>query len=1248
MPRQIDLFPQNLQVTNDPNNQISVTAAQINNLNDQIPAAIAAAEAAFLNSVLTAIDQATGLDLVDWLADAQAFFNSISASLQQSWLNLQNFLNGLAQTADADVTLALQWLQGQFNQLQALLQQSWLSFQNLLNGIIQEADADVAAVVAYLNDVGESATKAWTQIEDFITTGDWSDLTTAWNDLMLGIFGSSTSLGLVGLIPAPAVVNVTQNLQPVWDFPDSASVSAAGQWSWDGSQDHTGVTGSGSAKYACNGALGALRGIPGAVSPSQTVTPSAWVMWSGLTASSGTSPIQLELIPYSGAGSSLFAGTPVTIASVTSPGSSHAWEELTGTYTVPSSGVTAVQLRLVVTADATAGSIWWDDCQADLSGGFLADLQSDTNDIINSFAPGGTVGEFQTGVTNLLALFGLTPADVGGATVIDTVWTDVINDIINPLNALEISAINGLATALSALLGTTTFQTLIDSVANALGHSGTGHTITNIETYLGLIPPTNVTNVLGGANLGADVSSVNTAVSAVQTDFTDIVNSFAPGGTVTQFVTGVQNLLAILGLTSSSVGSATNLTTIWTAIVNDIINPLNAIETQAVNIVGDIEQSAVDGLTDVWDWLTGSSTPPTSSSVTQVQAGAVPAVGNQANLLDAVQAGWDALVQAFTGTTDTGHSLGGLANAASTTATTASNAQTVAQAATMVQAQQTAAKAAYAAFGDVTADVTFEVGPTYNLASMPTISVTAASSAIGYIVTPDNVNKLSVLFVAETVGTVTGVYINVYSVGAAGLCTNVIAGSNIVSEIGTLEAVIYDDFASALTVTPGSQWAIEAVVTGSGSLAMMGLGPSWAPTNSVVPLGTSGGTRTSTPTHNAAGAGSFTTASSTTFSWSHTLSSSATGILIEFVANGAVSSVKVGGVTATLLGSKVIASSITAYVYGLLSPPTGTQTVLVTLTTSTSLNGNSDSYIGVSSFGTAATNSGAGTTASVVVSSASGQTAVAAMFDDSGGALSAFNQTSRWNTGSSFYAGVFGDAAGASTITFQATSPGPWAAIGVSLVGSATPTPPGTFTPTATTSIPLFGMSANGGTSTPVFAPETANYTTHGTYTFTLPTWFKAGVDFLDAILLGPGGGGGGGIGDAGSSGGTTSVTVGGTTITAASGSGAAAGNTNAAGAVGASPGNQTYQSTTYYGGSASSYSYGLVTVGSSPGGGGAGGGTSGTYGFGGHSGAWTTHTFNPTGTTVSVTVGAGGSGSPFFGAEDGADGAVWLVARQA
>jgi hypothetical protein len=296
-------------------------------------------------------------------------------------------------------------------------------------------------------------------------------------------------------------------------------------------------------------------------------------MWSGLTAAGGTSPIQLELIPYSGAGSSLVAGTPVTIASVTSPGSSHAWEELTGTYTVPSSGVTAVQLRLVVTADATAGTVNWDDCTADLSGGFLADLQADTNDVVNSLAPGGTAAEFVTGIQNLLALFGLSKSTLGSATDLTAFWTAIVNDFINPLNALEISAVNGLATALSALLGTTTFQTLLDSVANALGHSGTGHTITNIETYLGLIPPANVTNVLGGANLGADVSSVHSTASNASSWSTRLTNDLL-------ITSDVFHLTYQAGSTGDAPGTlGTNGKPTWYSAWNDLLALAGAVNS---------------------------------------------------------------------------------------------------------------------------------------------------------------------------------------------------------------------------------------------------------------------------------------------------------------------------------------------------------------------------------------------------------------------------------------------------------------------------------------------------------------------------------------------------------------------------------------------------------------------------------------------------------------------------------------------
>src|SRR5581483_4325719 len=180
----------------------------------------------------------------------------------------------------------------------------------------------------------------------------------------------------------------------------------------------------------------------------------------------------------------------------------------------------------------------------------------------------------------------------------------------------------------------------------------------------------------------------------------------------------------------------------------------------------------------------------------------------------------------------------------------------------------------------------------------------------------------------------------------------------------------------------------------------------------------------------------------------------------------------VGGTAASFLGSRLIAGSENAYMYGLLSPPTGTKTVVVTLsTTGVVYAGNSDSYTGVSSFGTASTNSGSSSPASVSVSSASGQTAVAALMTASGSAFTGFNQTSRWNNGSAGSFIVFGDAAGASTVSFSATPPaGSWAAIGVSLVGALSSTPPSTIaSPTYSTNVPWFGLGNTAVTVTPTF-----------------------------------------------------------------------------------------------------------------------------------------------------------------------------------
>jgi hypothetical protein len=1020
--------------------------------------------------------------------------------------------------------------------------------------------------------------------------------------------------------------------------------------------------------------------------------------------------------------------------------------------------VTAVQLRLVVTADATAGTVNWDDCQADVSGGFLADMQADTNNIIDSFAPGGTSGQFVTGVENLLALVGLTPASVGGATNLTALWTTIVNDFINPLNALEISAVNGLASSLSALLGTTTFQNLLDSVANALGHSGTGHTIANIETYLGLIPPTNVTPVLGGSSLGADVqaildyianalghtgtghtltqietylglipatnvtnvlgqSSLAADVQAILDYIANALGHSGTGHTLTQIesylglipasnvtnVLGGSNLGADVSAVSSTATSAsttasiatTNVTNTWSwlfgtttptgstpvqstkvanvlggsslgadvqAILDYIANALGhsgtghtltQIETylglipsgNVTNVLGGSDLG--HDLTNISNWLFGTTTP---ASTSQVQAGTVPAVGGAPNLLAAVQAGWDQLVQALTpgGSTATNTSLGQLANAASANTNLTNSALSAAQSAAMLQAQQATAKPGYMAI-DSTMDAVFPLShmiasPTYN-------TITSAASTIGFIRTSDNISKLSVAFLGSKSGTVSTAVINVYSMNTTtGVVTQVISGSNITSSIGTGLGWVYYTLPSALAAAPGNVYAVQLAITGSGSISLMGLSNSTFPQNSAVypaALGASAITSVGTaPTHDATGAGSFTATSATSFNWTHVIGATANAILIEFFTTASVSSVRVGGVSATLLGSTVISSPYTVYVYRLVNPPTGSQPVQVNLSSSSNLVGNSDSYIGVASFGTVATNSStSSTSASLSVSSGSGQTAVTAMFSVANHGFSAFNQTSRWNSGNAtatFY-GVAGDAAGASTVSFTATSPGTaWGAVGVSLVGVAT------YTPTYSTTVPWFGLGTSALSAPVAQAPVTTEYSTRGTYTYTFPSWFNLGVDFLDVIALGPGGGGGAGFPNPGSAGTSTTVTVGTTTVTAAAGTGGPSGNTTFTGAVGASPGNETYNSVTYYGGGQSSYGYGIVTVGSSPGGGGAGGGTGGSYGNGGNAGSWAAQTFNPSGSTVSVTVGAGGAASPFYGAEAGADGAVWLVARQA
>lgn len=147
-----------------------------------------------------------------------------------------------------------------------------------------------------------------------------------------------------------------------------------------------------------------------------------------------------------------------------------------------------------------------------------------------------------------------------------------------------------------------------------------------------------------------------------------------------------------------------------------------------------------------------------------------------------------------------------------------------------------------------------------------------------------------------------------------------------------------------------------------------------------------------------------------------------------------------GGVAMTELGTITYYHPATDYetvtAFGLLNPATGSQSIAATIGSSVQAALNSVSYNNVDSFGTVVTNSGLSGSATLSVPSAVGQM-VSMAFSDYITTFSAFNQTSRWNVGWSSGANVsmmIGDAAGAPTVIFSATTATAFGAIGVPLI----------------------------------------------------------------------------------------------------------------------------------------------------------------------------------------------------------------------
>jgi hypothetical protein len=205
---------------------------------------------------------------------------------------------------------------------------------------------------------------------------------------------------------------------------------------------------------------------------------------------------------------------------------------------------------------------------------------------------------------------------------------------------------------------------------------------------------------------------------------------------------------------------------------------------------------------------------------------------------------------------------------------------------------------------------------------------------------------------------------------------------------------------------------------------------------------------TAQPSFDAVGAGK--TGTATTLTWSHTITGNAVivgGNILEHTSTSPTLTAKVGSTSMTSIAklSPILSTAtgwyFTVFAFQLLNPPTGAQTMTLTLTgTSPDTAVNSVSYSNVSSVGTPTQDSHttATTSASTTVSSASNQTVVYVYGNGTTGTLSAFNQTQRYYqpyVASTCNPALIGDAPGAASVTFSLTqsASGNYGAIGVPL-----------------------------------------------------------------------------------------------------------------------------------------------------------------------------------------------------------------------
>ncbi|QJD50327.1 minor tail protein [Mycobacterium phage MarkPhew] len=202
-----------------------------------------------------------------------------------------------------------------------------------------------------------------------------------------------------------------------------------------------------------------------------------------------------------------------------------------------------------------------------------------------------------------------------------------------------------------------------------------------------------------------------------------------------------------------------------------------------------------------------------------------------ANIGESIQNTIDYLWSAFTGQHGTSKSMAALAQAAQQTSLDITQAVRLAQAHTAILSERRN-KPAYLGLAD-TVEASFPLSDIASGTTPPSITVSATVAPMGFIRAAEGSTKGFVQWIGNGVANITGFYVNVYRMNAAGDLTLLHTSPDLQSQLTATwawQAYVFSG-ANQVVVEPGDVLAAEFVITGSGTHAIAGMAASWVPSH---------------------------------------------------------------------------------------------------------------------------------------------------------------------------------------------------------------------------------------------------------------------------------------------------------------------------------------------------------------------------------------------------------------------------------